>query len=71
MNINNPKTDELLSLDDGGGPRLLVRAESFVEFDFAVSAGLTQMVDRWADYASPNAGRGTKSRLARHRTKPR
>ncbi len=71
MNTNKPKTNGWLSLDDGGGRRLLVRAESFAEFDFAVSADLMKMVDRWSDYASPNARRGGRSRLSRHRTKPR
>ncbi len=71
MNTNEPKTDALISLDDGGGPRLLVRAESFTEFDFAVSAGLAKMVDRWSDYASPGANRPMRGRLPRYRTKPR
>jgi hypothetical protein len=60
MSNNMPNAEVRLSLDDGGGPRLMVSPESFAEFDLWVSHGLAGIERRWADYSTPRAMRLAK-----------
>jgi hypothetical protein len=48
-----PENEPLVALDDGTGVEVMVRPESFAEFDLLITADLSRLEAEWARFTVP------------------